>query len=213
MYLVESITSEGTVFSPSSPWKNIDSKEVLGRRIQKQERAMIAMCAVHFLENILLIIPLCYQMAVINARHSLLQKSIWTLDTENESFRNCLTLLIASFVAVLLSPALQLGSYHLFIFKGSLWSVLMTQAAQIYSHSSDSLQQDEENSTGENIQLEEMANDPDDQIKRSMSSLAHLEPQEAVTVAAEEEGVNPSPREEKEGINDSYENNYCYSTL
>ena len=39
-----------------------------------------------------------------------------------------------------------------------------------------------------------------------MSSLAHLEPQEAVTVSPEEEDVNPSSKEGKEGMNDLYEN-------
>ena len=105
----------------SAGLERAENFQEMWRNYLAQFQETLLLLAAHAVENLLLLIPLAITFYKVAARHALLTQSVGTVQSEEESYRNCLVLLLASLGTALVSLPLQAGVFWLHIHHGVMW--------------------------------------------------------------------------------------------
>ena len=105
----------------SAGLERAENFQEMWRNYLAQFQETLLLLAAHAVENLLLLVPLAITFYKVAARHALLTQSVGTVQSEEESYRNCLVLLLASLGTALVSLPLQAGVFWLHIHHGVMW--------------------------------------------------------------------------------------------
>ena len=149
------LTEEGLTNIPSSPWDGAKTKNDMKQKMGDIMRELVCTLGLHLLENLALLLPLCYLWFKVYSRHTILAQSIGVTDIEIESFTNCTSIFSCSIGIALISPMLQLACFWFFMTKGSIWSSLCqgSLCSSLCSSKKPSAE------AGKDIEMEELVNE------------------------------------------------------